>query len=112
MLMQITFGAALGGFEGSAGAGLELLGCSGAPALLGAGAAGRPPGTNSAAVGLRAPLLRADFREGACTDPAMLKLITQSVNALQQALFARHANLLMCSKSAAVRPAQMLPGFF
>ncbi len=33
-----------------------------------------PPGTNSAAVGLRGPLLRAVFREGACMSSAMLKL--------------------------------------
>ena len=41
---------------------------------MGTGAAGRPPGTNSAAVGLSCPLLRADFREGACRDIDMLRL--------------------------------------
>ena len=73
-VVRTTVNAPLGGFEASAGAGLGLRSCSAAGAALDASAVDRPPGTNSAAVGLSDPLLRAVFREGACMSSDMLRL--------------------------------------
>jgi len=77
-----TVADALEIFAGSADAAFGLRSCSFTAVILAASAAGRalgatgadsaaekPPGTNSAAVGFRDPLVRIVFRPGACKDP-------------------------------------------
>ena len=56
-----TLVEAVAGPEGMLGTALGLRSCSFTAETLAASAGGSPPGTNSAAVGLRAPLLSAGF---------------------------------------------------
>ena len=93
--MLCTLVGPAAGPEGMLGAALGLRSCSFTAETLAASAGGSPPGTNSAAVGFRAPLLGAGFSPGtwgtvqACQEDQRCCGKTGKLEAAQQPLRSR-----------------------